>query len=54
MYLASISIVSSGDMLVKKESTPRLPIKTSESCSTDSSAKANESFFCILVTSQRL
>ena len=31
-------------MLVKRESTSRLPIENSESCSTISSAKANEPF----------
>ena len=39
-----MSIVSSNGMLVKKESTSKLSIKNSESCSTISSAKANESF----------
>ena len=38
-----MSIVSSNGMLVK-ESTSKLSIKNSESCSTISSAKANESF----------
>ena len=42
--LVQMSIVSSSGMLVKRESTSRLPIKNSESCSTISSAKANESF----------
>ena len=59
-----MSIVSSNEMLVKRESTSRLnemlvksqstsrlPIKNSESCSTISAAKANESFtvFSLLV-----
>ena len=39
-----MSIVSSSGILVKRESTSRLPIKNSESCSTISSAKAKESF----------
>ena len=39
-----MSIVSSSGMLVKRESTSRLPIKNSESCSTISSAKVKESF----------
>ena len=39
-----MSIVSSSGMLVKRESTSMPPIKISESCSTISSAKGNESF----------
>ena len=39
-----MSIVSSSGKLVKRESTSRLPIKHSESCSTISSAKVKESF----------
>ena len=39
-----MSIVSSRGVLVKRESTSRLPIKNSKSCSTVSSAQANESF----------
>ena len=39
-----MSIVSSKGMLVKRESTSSLPKKNSESCSTISPARANESF----------
>ena len=39
-----MSIGSPSGMLVKRESTSRFPMKNSESCSTISSAKANESF----------
>ena len=39
-----MSIVSSSGVLVNKESISQLPIKTSESCSTISSAKASVSF----------
>ena len=39
-----MSIVSSSEMLIKRESTSRLPIKNSESCSTISSTKAKEFF----------
>ena len=40
--LVQMSIVSSSGLLVKRESTSRLPIKNSEPCSTIYSAKANE------------
>ena len=42
--LLQMSKVSSSGMLVKKESTSRLPMKSAGCCSTISSAKANESF----------
>ena len=44
-----MSKVSPIRMLVKRESTSRFPIKNSESCSTISSAKANESFTVYLL-----
>ena len=44
-----MSIVSSSGMLVNKESTSRLPIKSARSCSTISSAKANKSFTVYLL-----
>ena len=37
-------IGSSSGILVKRESASRLPIKYSQSCSTISTAKSNESF----------
>ena len=39
-----MSIVSSNEMLVKRESTSRLPKKNSGSCPTIYSVKANEPF----------
>ena len=44
-----MSIVSSSGMLVNKESTSRLPIKSAGSCSTISSAKANKLFTVYLL-----
>ena len=47
--LAQISIVFSSEMLLKRKSISRLPLKNSESCSTISSAKTNEYFTVYLL-----